>query len=151
MKEYKTECWTLNIKSATEDRIVFVEGFEEWREPHLERINDDSDSKQVESRFKDLSMVRTLKEKITDILLIDEDKDDEDDWNHHKELNWFDSLLLVLVILILLDVEANFDECSFLDADVKQVKYLINVYIEDMAAEFVWLQPVPQAAEEEKE
>lgn len=46
---------------------------------------------------------------------------------------------------------ADLDECAFLDADVEQIQQLINVDVEDMAAQLIPLQSVSQTAEEEKE
>jgi hypothetical protein len=48
-------------------------------------------------------------------------------------------------------MEAHFNESSLLDTDVQQVENLIDVDVEDVAAELVGIQLVPQTAKEEKE
>ena len=56
-----------------------------------------------------------------------------------------------MLVLVLLDVEAYLDEGALLDADVEQVEDLVDVYVEDVAAQLVSLQLVAQAAKEEEE
>lgn len=92
-----------------------------------------------------------LKKEKAYFLFVDEDEDDEGDWDQHKYLDRSHSFPPVLLVLILLDVEAYFDERALLDADVQQVEDLINVDVDDVAAQLVRLQLVAQAAKEEKE
>lgn len=76
-------------------------------------------------------------------LLIDEDEDDEGDGDEDEYLDRSHPLTTVLLVLILLDVEAYFDEGALLDADVEQVENLVYVDVEDVATELVRLQLVP--------
>lgn len=92
-----------------------------------------------------------LKKENANFLLVDEDEYDEGDGDEYEDLDGPDALAAVLLVLILLDVEADLDERALLDADVEQVEDLVDVDVEDVAAQLVRLQLVPQAAEEEKE
>ena len=92
-----------------------------------------------------------LKKENANFLLVDEDEYDEGDGDEYEDLDGPDALAAILLVLILLDVEADLDERALLDADVEQVQDLVDVDVEDVAAQLVRLQLVPQAAEEEKE
>jgi hypothetical protein len=85
----------------------------------LEGIYDDCYGQQVELLPEDLCMGFLLKEEIANLLLVDVEEEDEKGGDDNEELDGPHSLSAVLLILVLLYVKTDLDECALLDADVE--------------------------------
>lgn len=92
-----------------------------------------------------------LKKENAYFLLVDEDEDDKRDRDKYEYLDRSHSLASILLVLVLFDVEADFNESALLNAYVEQVEDLVDVDVEDVTAKLVCLKLVAQAAKEEEE